>query len=72
MSDIERNIIKDNETIEFINNLKKLDKNEIIDLVSDYFTQLKLEANMQNEYSRIKMTLLNSLKIYVKHQLNKK
>lgn len=72
----EQNVEKDDEVLNFVNDLKQLDKNEIIKCLGSYFHQLKLEAScdiktpetehMRNEFGKIKMTQVNRLKFFVK------
>lgn len=67
--------------LDFIDNLKKLSKDEIIDLLGNYWYNLKKEAErdmnnkdgyMIDSFSCIKMTQVNRLKILTKYQNMKK
>jgi hypothetical protein len=59
--------------------LNQLDKSELVDLVYDYCSQLKIQAEngmndkenyMMEEFGRVKMTLMNRLRNMLHHKLN--
>ena len=65
----------DEQSLDFLNDLRKFDKNELVDLIHEFWTQLKKEAEngmndkvgyMVEEFGRIKMKQVNRLKIYTK------
>ena len=59
--------------------LNQLEKSELVDLVYDYWNQLKTQSEnqmndkenyMMEEYGRIKMTEVNKLRNMLHHKLN--
>lgn len=59
--------------------LNQLDKPELVDLIYDYWTQLKTQADngmsvkesfMMEEFGRVKMTEVNKLRNMLHHKLN--
>ena len=61
--------------------LNQLDKSELVDLIYDYWTQLKTQADngmsdkesyMMEEFGRVKMTEVNKLRNMLHHILNQK
>jgi len=58
------------ENIEFIENLNKMNKKEIVDYIYNYWAELKIESKnglgktdyCVDEFSRIKMTQVNKMK----------
>jgi len=74
--DNKRDEIKlDEQSLEFLNDLRKFNKDELVDLIHEFWTQLKKEAEsgmnnkvdyMMEEFGRVKMTQVNRLKILAK------
>ena len=74
--DNKRDVIKlDEQSLEFLNDLRKFNKDELVDLIHEFWTQLKKEAEsgmnnkvdyMMEEFGRVKMTQVNRLKILAK------
>jgi hypothetical protein len=65
----------DEQNLDFLNDLRKLDKEELVDLIYEFWTTLKLNAEngmndnvnyMMEEFGRVKMTQVNRLKILAK------
>tara|TARA_R110002020_G_scaffold473317_1_gene702410 strand:+ start:715 stop:930 length:216 start_codon:yes stop_codon:yes gene_type:complete len=61
--------------------LDQLDKSELVDLVYDYWSQLKTQAEngmndkenyMMEEFGRVKITQVNRLRNMLHHKLNQK
>jgi hypothetical protein len=60
--------------------LNQLDKSELVDLVYDYWSQLKIqcesmietESYMMEEFGRVKMTEVNKLRNILHYKLHKK
>ena len=62
--------------------LEQLDKSELVDLVYDYWSQLKTQAEhamrvdgdiyMMEEFGKVKMTQANRLRYMLHHKLNQK
>ena len=59
--------------------LEQLDKSELVDLVYDYWSQLKTQAEnqmddkvnyMMEEFGKVKMTQANRLRNMLHHKLN--
>jgi hypothetical protein len=59
--------------------LNQLDKSELVDLIYDYWSQLKIQAEngmsdkesfMMEEFGRVKMTEVNKLRNMLHHKLN--
>jgi hypothetical protein len=59
--------------------INQLDKSELVDLIYDYWSQLKTQAGngmndkenyMMEEYGRIKMTQVNRLRNMLQYKLN--
>lgn len=74
------NELKD-ENFEFLNDLRSLNKDELVGLIYDFWKLTKEEAERQmkdtinfrqEEYGRLKMTQVNRLKILAKHATEKK
>jgi|688.fasta_scaffold478836_3 hypothetical protein len=62
----------DEQYLEFLNDLQKLSKSELVDLIHNYWVGLRTESErqmndkenyLQEEFGRIKMTEVNRLKI---------
>ena len=80
--DNKRDEIKlDEQSLEFLNDLRKFNKDELVDLIHEFWTQLKKEAEsginnkvdyMMEEFGRVKMTQVNRLKILAKSKLQLK
>ena len=80
--DNKRDEIKlDEQSLEFLNDLRKFNKDELVDLIHEFWTQLKKEAEsginnkvdyMMEEFGRVKMTQVNRLKILAKFKLQLK
>lgn len=78
---MERTYIRNEECQNFLNDLELLPKEKIIEAVSMFFDQTDMEVRhdikepehkyMANEFGRVKKTLLNRLKNYVKHEVRK-
>jgi hypothetical protein len=71
----------DEQSLEFLNDLRKFDKDELVDLIHEFWTRLKKEAEngmddkggyMMEEFGRIKMTQVNRLKILAKFKSENK
>ena len=71
----------DEQSLEFLNDLRKFNKDELVDLIHEFWTQLKKEAEsginnkvdyMMEEFGRVKMTQVNRLKILAKFKLQLK
>ena len=71
----------DEQSLEFLNDLRKFDKEELVDLIYDFWTTLKRYAEngmndkvnyMMEEYGRVKMTQVNRLKILAKFKSDNK
>ena len=71
----------DEQSLEFLNDLRKFDKDELVDLIHEFWTQLKKEAEsgmnnkvdyMMEEFGRVKMTQVNRLKILAKFKSENK
>jgi hypothetical protein len=63
----------DEQSLEFLNDLLKFDKDELVDLIYYFWAQLKKEAeNGMNEFGCIKMTQVNRLKILAKFKSENK
>jgi hypothetical protein len=71
----------DEQSLEFLNDLRKFDKDELVDLIHEFWTQLKKEAEsgmnnkvdyMMEEFGRVKMTQVNRLKILTKFKSENK
>jgi hypothetical protein len=71
----------DKQSLEFLNDLRKFDKEELVDLIHEFWTQLKKEAEngmndkvgyMMEEFGRVKMTQVNRLKILTKFKSENK
>ncbi len=71
----------DKQSLEFLNDLRKLNKDELVDLIHEFWTQLKKEAEsgmndkvgfMMEEFGRVKMTKVNYLKILAKFKSENK
>ena len=76
---MERTYIRNEDCQNFLNDLELLSKEQIIKAVSDWYDHTDMEAThdmkqpeekyMVNEFGRVKRTLLNRLKNYVKHEV---
>jgi len=71
----------DEQYLEFLNDLRKLNKDELIDFIGDYWIALKEEAEngrkqkdvyMAIEFGNIKLTQVNRLKILAKFKSENK
>ena len=71
----------DEEYLNFLNDLRKLNKDELIDFIGDYWITLKQEAEngkklkdvyMGVEFANIKLTQVNRLKILAKYKSKNK
>ena len=71
----------DEQSLEFLNDLRKFDKDELVDLIHEFWTQLKKGAEygmddkvgyMMKEFGCIKMTQVNRLKILAKFKSKNK
>jgi hypothetical protein len=71
----------DEQYLEFLNDLRKLNKDELIDFIGDYWIGLKEEAEnnrkqkdvyMATEFGNIKLTQVNRLKIIAKFKSENK
>jgi hypothetical protein len=69
------------QSLEFLNNLRKLNKDELVDLIQEFWVHLKKEAEngmndkvnyMMEEFGRVKMTQVNRLKILTKFKSENK
>lgn len=71
----------DEQSLEFLNDLRKFDKEELVDLIYDFWTTLKRDAEngmndkvnyMMEEFGRVKMIQVNRLKILAKFKSENK
>jgi len=71
----------DEQSLEFLNDLRKFDKDELVDLIHGFWTHLKKESEsgmndkvgyMVEEFGRVKMTQVNRLKILAKFKSENK
>lgn len=71
----------DEQSLEFLNDLQKFDKEELVYLIYDFWTELKSDAEngmndkvnyMMEEFGRVKMTQANRLKILAKFKSDNK
>jgi len=67
----------DEQSLDFLNDLLKFDKEELVDLIHEFWTTLKKDAEngmndkvgyMMEEFGRVKMTQVNRLKILAKYK----
>ena len=71
----------DEQSLDFLNDLRKFDKDKLVDLIHEFWVELKKEAEngmnnkvgyMVEEFGRIKMTQVNRLKILAKFKSENK
>ena len=71
----------DEQSLDFLNDLRKFDKDKLVDLIHEFWAELKKEAEngmnnkvgyMVEEFGRIKMTQVNRLKILAKFKSENK
>lgn len=71
----------DEQSLEFLNDLRKFHKDELVGLIHEFWTQLKKQAEngmsdkvnyMMGEFGRVKMAQVNRLKILAKFKSENK